>query len=66
MLENPNLTFNERNMLLFRSGEKEILHYFIEFSDLVLEMLELKFADAKKKSQHLPAKFETTRDYVQN
>lgn len=60
------LTFNEENCVLFRAGEKEILHYFIEFADHVLDMLELKFAEAKKKSQHLPVKFETTRDYVQN
>lgn len=44
------LTFNQRNCILFRSGEKEILHWFIRFSDLVHKILGSKFKDAKKET----------------
>ena len=50
---------------MFRSGEKEILHFMIELADYVLNLLEMKFKDAKKHTQTLPAKFETCRDYLQ-
>ena len=29
------LTFNQSNSILFRKGEKEILHWFIRFSEFV-------------------------------
>ena len=48
ILERDNLSFNERNCVLFRSGEKEILHFLIEMADYVLKLLEMKFKDAKK------------------
>ena len=41
-------TFNERNCILFRSGEKEILHFLIEFSDYVNDLLNMTFKEAKK------------------
>ena len=50
------LTFNQRNMVLFRSGEKEILLFLIEFSDFVLKLLSMKFKDAKKAAQNLPGR----------
>ena len=34
------LTFNQRNMVLFRSGEKYILHFLIKLADFVLKLLE--------------------------
>ena len=37
----------------------------IELADYVLNLLEMKFKDAKKHTQTLPAKFETCRDYLQ-
>jgi hypothetical protein len=35
LLKDPGLTFNQRNCALFTSGEKEILHFLIEFSEYV-------------------------------
>ena len=66
ILQRENLTFNERNCTLFRSGEKEILVFLIEMADYVLALLEMKFKDAKKRTQTLPAKMESCRDYLQN
>ena len=65
ILQRDNLTFNERNCTLFRSGEKEILVFLIEMADYVLVLLEMKFKDAKKYTQTLPAKMESCRDYLQ-
>ena len=50
ILKRPDLTFNERNCTLFRSGEKEILIFLIEFADYVLKLLAMKFKDAKKQT----------------
>ena len=33
ILKDESLTFNQRNCVLFRSGEKEILHFLIDFSE---------------------------------
>jgi hypothetical protein len=66
ILKRTDLTFNERNCTLFRSGEKEILVFLIEMSDYVLNLLEMKFKDAKKLTQNLPEKMESCRDYLQN
>ena len=66
ILNREDLTFNQRNCVLFRSGEKEILHFLIELGDHVLNLLDLKLKDAKKLSQSLPNKFDSCRDYLQN
>jgi hypothetical protein len=36
--ENLTLTFNQRNSLLMRIGEKKILHFFNKFSQYCLEL----------------------------
>lgn len=36
------LTFNQRNCVLFRIGEKEILHWLIDFSEYALKLLSMK------------------------
>lgn len=59
------MTFNQRNSVLFRQGEKEILHWFIRFADFVQNMLTMKFKEAKKETQILPKEFESARDYLQ-
>ena len=64
--EYSNLTFNGRNCILFRSGEKEILHFLIEMADYVLNVLQMKFKDAKRHTQSLPTKMDSCRDYLQN
>ena len=66
ILQRDDLTFNERNCTLFRSGEKEILIFLLDFSNYCIDLLQMKFKDAKKKSQSLDARFESCRDYVQN
>ena len=48
ILQRNNLTFNESNCTLFRSGEKEILHFLMDMGDYVLNLLEMKFKDAKR------------------
>ena len=48
ILKKEDLSFNERNCTLFRSGEKEILHFLIELADYVLNLLQMKFKDAKR------------------
>ena len=65
ILEGDNLTFNERNCTLFRSGEKEILTFLIKMADYVLNLLEMNFKTAKKHTQTLPPKMESCRDYLQ-
>jgi len=44
------LSFNLRNCVLFRLGEKEILHFYIEFADYMTSLLDMKFRDAKKET----------------
>lgn len=66
LLKRPNLTFNERNCVLFRSGEKEILIFLLEMGEYILKLLDMKFKDAKKASQTLPEKMDSCRDYIQN
>ena len=66
ILKRTDLTFNQRNTVLFRSGEKEILGFLLDFSNYVIELLGMKFKDAKKKTQSLSAQFNSCRDYLQN
>ena len=45
-----NLSFNQRNCVLFRSGEKEILHFYIEFSEYITTLLGMQHKDAKRET----------------
>jgi hypothetical protein len=65
-LKRTDMSFNERNCTLFRSGEKEILVFLIELADYVLNLLEMKFKDAKRSTQSLPLRMDSCRDYLQN
>ena len=42
------LTENQRNCTLMRVGEKEILNYFLDFSDTVLSLIDLPLKELKK------------------
>jgi len=59
------LTFNERNCILFRSGEKRILVFLIETAEKMLELSHMSQKEAKKdfnKFKH----FDMTMDYFKN
>lgn len=58
------LSFNQRNCVLFRQGEKEILQFYIEFSEYMNSLLGMKFKEARKEAQNLPKQFESARDYI--
>jgi len=47
-------------------GEKEICEFFIDSSTYCLELMEMKFTAAKKKTQQLPNKFESAREYLRS
>ena len=66
ILKRTDLTFNERNCTLFRSGEKEILHFLVDMAEFLDKLLDMKFKDAKKITQTLPPRMESCRDYIQN
>ena len=42
------LTFNQRNCVLFRQGEKVILHWFVELANYCTKILGMKWKDAKR------------------
>lgn len=50
--------------MLFRQGEKEILQFYLEFSDYMTSLLGMKFKEAKKETQKLPQQFDSARDYI--
>ena len=63
------LTFNQRNMVLYRSGEKAILHYLISMSNFCLALLTMSFEDydeAKKSIRDIPEDMRTCRHYLTN
>jgi histone-lysine N-methyltransferase SETD3 len=47
LLQRDDLTFNNRNCVLMRSGEKEILLWWIEFVAQVLPLLDLPHKELK-------------------
>ena len=64
ILKREDLTFNQRNCVLFRIGEKEILVFLIAMADQMEKILELKFKDAKKVVQQLPDYYMEAKDYL--
>mmetsp|Transcript_5762 Transcript_5762/g.10286 ORF Transcript_5762/g.10286 Transcript_5762/m.10286 type:complete len:577 (-) Transcript_5762:40-1770(-) len=61
LLETTDLTQNQRNCVLMRKGEKEILHWFIKFVDTVTPLLNLQPKELRKTTR--PAEIE---EYVAN
>jgi hypothetical protein len=47
-LAEGNLTFNIRNAVLMRRGEKQVAQYFIELADEMLELFDMDWKDFKK------------------
>ena len=64
ILKREDLTFNMRNCVLFRHGEKEILAFLFELGEKVTQILGMKFKDAKKLVQNLPEKYDEASDYL--
>ena len=46
--EENNLTFNEKNCIMIRKGEKQILQYLVSCADKVSELAKLSFEEAKQ------------------
>lgn len=49
LLESKTLTYNERNCIVYRSGEKKIYKDMIEMANISLELLGLHYEDAMKR-----------------
>ena len=64
ILKREDLTFNLRNCVLFRHGEKEILTFLIDMADLMEKILDLKFKDAKKVVSSLSDYYNEAKDYL--
>lgn len=61
ILASEKLTFNIRNAILMRRGEKQVCHYYIELCDQMLPLLDLDWKDLKKiasKCQNGTGKFD--------
>jgi histone-lysine N-methyltransferase SETD3 len=61
LLATADLTQNQRNCVLMRQGEKEILHWYLKFVDTVVPLLNMKPKDLRKFPR--PAELE---DYILN
>eukprot|EP00742_Colponemidia_sp_Colp-10_P009493 GILJ01010354.1.p1 GENE.GILJ01010354.1~~GILJ01010354.1.p1 ORF type:complete len:607 (-),score=103.19 GILJ01010354.1:130-1950(-) len=49
LLQNPDLTTNQRNCVLMRAGEKTILHFYINLSDVASNMFQQSAKALQKK-----------------
>lgn len=48
ILEDDSLSFNQRNSVLMRSGEKKILHFLMQVTQFLIPLFDMKLKDAKK------------------
>lgn len=62
LLTSKDLTLNHRNCLLLRSGEKEILHFFLEMSDKMIKLIKLNRREIMKAS--LQSEFVKYNNYI--
>ena len=65
ILKREDLTFNHRNCLLFRSGEKHILFKLIFYCKKILPLLDMDFKTAKKTATAI-RELEECSDYLTN
>jgi len=54
LLKTNTLTTNQRNCVLLRSGEKEILHELIKFSEICLPLLDMSLKEIRKLTTQIP------------
>ena len=65
ILKKEDLTFNQRNCVQMRHGEKTILVFLMQMTEVFLKMIDLDFKAAKKEHEALSLeRQEGTRDYV--
>lgn len=49
--------------MLFRSGEKEILHFYLELAEYTADLCGMNFNQARKTLSQLPEYFAQAREY---
>mmetsp|Transcript_15397 Transcript_15397/g.15375 ORF Transcript_15397/g.15375 Transcript_15397/m.15375 type:complete len:490 (+) Transcript_15397:259-1728(+) len=54
ILQREDLTENQRNCVLMRQGEKQILDWYFKFSDLALALLDMERKEVKKAAKGSP------------
>ena len=64
--EENNLTFNEKNCVIIRKGEKEILHYMVSCADKVSELAKLTVDEAKDQMSKLEHQDKRCESYFTN
>jgi hypothetical protein len=65
VLEDDSLTQNQRNCVLYRFGEKKILHFLIDTSKKIIPLLSMNFKDARKEVNSFKD-FDGCLEYVKN
>lgn len=63
--ENKELTFNERNAVLYRSGEKKILFTLMFYAENILPLLDMDFKTARKTAEKI-RQLDECNDYLNN
>eukprot|EP01017_Pseudomicrothorax_dubius_P027102 TRINITY_DN3084_c0_g1_i10.p2 TRINITY_DN3084_c0_g1~~TRINITY_DN3084_c0_g1_i10.p2 ORF type:complete len:598 (-),score=164.66 TRINITY_DN3084_c0_g1_i10:1899-3692(-) len=64
LLKQDDLTENQRNCILLRSGEKEILQHFVKLAETVAPLLDLPMKDVKRLVLTQP--YNAYMDYINN
>lgn len=59
------LTFNERNCILYRSGEKKILFTLMFYCEKILPLLDMDFKTARKTVEKI-RELDECSDYLTN
>jgi hypothetical protein len=62
----PEVTYNKKNCLLLRIGEKRILHFIEETAEAILELSKLERQSAVKALMKKHKLFKKSMKYVQN
>ena len=64
--DDSTLTSNERSCVLFRSGEKKILHFLSDASDKICQLYTLPVKDARKLVNVNSKDYENMGDYIKS
>jgi histone-lysine N-methyltransferase SETD3 len=60
------LTLNQRNCILIRMGDKEVMEWVLESSKFIYGFLELDYYEATQLLKDLPQEFESLEKYIRN